>query len=322
VKRFATLCLTFALALAGVLSTAAHAQLGGTGASLNIQPGGRQNGMGAAGVAVADDPTGATWWNPAGLGFVKKRSVSLTWAQLVPGLADDVSYNFVNYVQPLEGWGAFGVGVIFLPYGESMGTDITGAETGLFTSNEFSPAVYYGTQVLPDLAVGTALKYIRLQYAPDSQRGVGSTFGFDFAALYRVPAANLNLGINIENMGPSVTFVNEDQASPLSRNVKAGAAWQAWDTDQYSILVAGDFNQSLVAGSSNLKTYHGGAELNVGSNLSVRGGYYSDPVGEIEDFTFGLGLRWESLVLDFASIPQAKNSGLDNVKKITLGFTF
>jgi hypothetical protein len=60
----------------------------------------------------------------------------------------------------------------------------------------------------------------------------------------------------------------------------------------------------------------------IGRQLAGRIGYYSDPVGEIEDMTFGLGLRWERLVLDFASIPQAKGSGLDNVKKITLGFSF
>jgi len=320
VKRLVTTCL---IVLAGLATaTVSHAQLGGTGASLNIQPGGRQNGMGAAGVAVADDATGATWWNPAGLGFTQKASVMLTWAQLVPGLADDVSYNYLTYVQPVEGWGAFGVGVIFLPYGESIGTDQSGAETGVFTSNEFSPALYYGTQILPDLAVGASLKYVRLQYAPDSQRGVGSTFAFDFAGLYRIPAAKLNLGMNLQNMGPSVTFVNEDQASPLSRNIKVGFGWEAYATDQFAILLAGDFNQSLVPGSNNLKTYHGGAELTVGRQLAGRIGYYSDPVGDIEDLTFGIGLRWERLLLDFASIPQAKDSGLDNVKKITLGFTF
>src|SRR5262245_38921649 len=94
-----------------VIASSAWAQ--GTGRSLDIQPGARQNGMGAAGVALADDPTGATWWNPAALGFIGRSAIEITYAQLVPGLASDVTYNYANYVQPLQGWGAFGLGMVF-----------------------------------------------------------------------------------------------------------------------------------------------------------------------------------------------------------------
>ncbi|TMQ47067.1 MAG: hypothetical protein E6K73_14185, partial [Candidatus Eisenbacteria bacterium] len=85
------LATSFGLLLAG----SALAQ--GTGRSLDIQPGGRQNGMGGAGVALIEDATAATWWNPAGLGFVERPAIELTYAQLVPGLASDVSYNYGTY---------------------------------------------------------------------------------------------------------------------------------------------------------------------------------------------------------------------------------
>src|SRR5262245_3423040 len=194
------------VALGGLWAHVASAQ--GTGRSLDIQPGGRQNGMGAAGVALLGDANGATWWNPAGLGYVEKAQIQLTYAQLVPGLASDVSYNYGTYVQPVKGWGAFGLGVVFLSYGSSEGTDVAGQPTGTFNSNEFSPAIYYGTRILPDLSVGVALKWIRIQLAPNSQSGVGTTFGMDIASLYRIPAARLDLGVNIQNLGPSVTIMN------------------------------------------------------------------------------------------------------------------
>ena len=303
-----------------LLLVAASAFAQGTGRSLDIQPGARQNGLGAAGVALPDDASGVTWWNPAGLGFLQKPSVDLTYAQLVPGLATDVSYNYLTWAQPVEGWGAFGLGIIFLSYGESEGTDLSGNPTGTFGSNEFSPALYYGTRVLPDLAIGGSLKYIRIQLAPDSDRGVGTTFGLDIAALYRIPAAHLNFGLNVQNLGPSVTFINEDQASPLSRNLKTGLAWQAYETEQFKVLFAGDFNQSLV--TSDFRTYNGGMELKVANQMAGRIGYYSDPLGEIGDLTYGIGIQWKSLAIDFGSIPQARNSGLENVKKITLGYRF
>src|SRR5689334_17606350 len=111
-----TTTVVLATTLLGVgLAGAAFAQ--GTGRSLDIEPGARQNGMGAAGVALVEDASGVTWWNPAGLGFANKSAVEVTYAQLVPGLASDVSYNYATFVKPVQGWGAFGVGLVFLNYG-------------------------------------------------------------------------------------------------------------------------------------------------------------------------------------------------------------
>ncbi len=300
------------------LSTAAHAQ--GTGRSLDIQPGARQNSLGATGVAIADDATGVTWWNPAGLGFVTKSAVDLTYAQLVPGLASDVNYNYVTFVKPTAGWGAFGLGLVFLSYGTSEGTDPFGNPTGTFTSNEVSPALYYGTKLLPDFSVGASLKYIRIQLAPQSQSGVGATFGLDVAALYRIPAARLNLGVNVQNLGPSVTFINEDERSPLSRNIKAGLAWEAYSAEGFKVMVAGDFDQSLVTDA--FWQLHGGLELRYTDQIAGRVGYYHDPLGQLEGLTYGIGLGWKGLAIDFGSIPQAKGSGLPNVSKLTLGYHF
>lgn len=307
-----------AACLALLVAGSAHAQ--GTGRSLDIQPGARQNGMGAAGVALAEDATGVTWWNPAGLGFVQKSAVEITYAKLVPGLADDVSYNYATFVKPLQGWGAFGVGLVFLSYGTSEGTDGNGQSTGTFTSNEVSPALYYGARILPDLSVGASLKYIRIQLAPNAQSGVGSTFGLDVGALYNIPSAKLKFGANIQNLGPSVTFVNEDQRSPLSRNLKVGAAWEATSSQEFRLLVLADFNQSLV--TSGFYTYNAGVELKYTDQIAGRIGYYYDPLGDIKDITYGIGVGWKGLALDYASIPQAKGSNLPNVNKITLGYHF
>ena len=311
---------TLVLGLALGLATAATAYAQGTGRSLDIQPGARQNGMGATGVAIADDATGVTWWNPAGLGFVTKSAIDLTYAQLVPGLATDVNYNYATFVHPTSGWGGLALGLVFLSYGTSEGTDPFGNPTGTFTSNEVSPALYYGTKLLADLSVGASLKYIRIQLAPQSLSGVGSTFGLDLAALYRIPAARLNFGVNVQNLGPSVTFINEDERSPLSRNIKTGFAWDAYDKDGFRLLAAGDFDQSLV--TSSFYQLHGGIELKYTDQIAGRVGYYYDPLGQLEGLTYGLGLGWKGLSLDFGSIPQAKDSGLPNVSKITLGYRF
>ena len=97
--------------------------------------------------------------------------------------------------------------------------------------------------------------------------------------------------------------------------------------------MAGDFNQSLV--TTRFRTYHGGLEVKYsaeakkgsggpfgigGIGLAGRVGYYYDPLGEIKDLTYGLGLNWGNLTLDYGSVPQATT--LPHVEKISLGYRF
>ena len=64
------------------------------------------------------------------------------------------------------------------------------------------PRIYGGTRILPDLAIGASLKCDPHPARPGETRsGVGSTFGLDLAALYRIPAARLNFGVNVQNLG-------------------------------------------------------------------------------------------------------------------------
>jgi hypothetical protein len=315
----------FAVVAGLLLAATAFAQ--GTGRSLDIQPGGRENGMGGAGVALGDEPTGMTWWNPAALGFAKRPAVQLTSAKLVPGLADDVAYNQIGYVQPMEGWGGLALSLAFLSYGTSMQVSDVGVELGTFDSYEASSGISYGTQLLPNFAIGASIKYIHIQLAPSNLQGVASAFGFDLGALYRLEPARLRFGANIQNLGPSVVFINEDQASPLSRNVKVGAAWDVLPPGPFGITLASDFNQSLV--TSGFQVCNNGMEARYGSStgedkigIAGRVGWYSDPLGDIKGLTYGLGFTWSKLALDYGSIPQAKDSGLPNVNKISLGWRF
>jgi hypothetical protein len=308
------------VALGLLLAGTACAQ--GIGRSLDIQPGARQNGMGAAGVALLGDPSEAVWWNPAVLGFADKVSAQLTYSELVPGLPNaDVRYYHGAGAFPLRAFGGIGLGFTRLSYGEQD------FGTGPFTSNEISPAASVGMRVSPRLSVGATLKWVRIQIAPKSLSGEATTFGFDLGALYRVPTKplGLSLGLNIQNLGPSAHFPNEDKADPLGRNAKVGVAVNlpvsladGFETGGTAVL---DFNQSLV--TNDFHTVNGGVEgyLDYSSlvRLAFRGGYYSDPLGDIHDETFGFGARILGLTMDAAWIPQARE--LDQrVLKLTGGF--
>lgn len=314
------------LVLAGIAwGTPSFAQ--GAGRSLDIQPGARQNGMGAAGVALESDPADAMWWNPAALGFAEWPSANYTRARLLPGLADDLIHQHVagaTRVRPGLGVGMSGT---FLSFGEP---DI-GFGAGADEWTEWSWAAAVGHEVLPGLAIGLAAKYVKIEW-PALWLGEGaeaSTFGFDIGGLYRgsLEGARVSAGFNLQNLGPEMEFEGFDQSEPLSRNLRVGVAATLPLTIEASGVEAGvtaafDYSHSWVEPQWNVENF--GAEA-YGTfrglvRLAARVGYYDDDLGEITDLTFGAGVRVAGASLDYAEIPQARNSGLERVRKWTVGF--
>jgi len=158
-----------------------------------IAPGARADGMGRAFTAIANDAN-AIWWNPGGLAFVRGHDLNMTYTQLVPDLASDVSFSYPAYVQHVEGWGGLGASVAYLSYGKSEATDVNGDVTGEFTSYEVVPGVAYGTELADNLGFGVTLKLIRVDLAPaavtlDQRNGRGTTFAADLGLLMKLPSA-------------------------------------------------------------------------------------------------------------------------------------
>lgn len=307
------------IVLAGVCcAQASFAQ--GTARSLDIQPGARENAMGAGGVALETEPAEAMWWNPAALAFANGYDAQYTRAKLVPGLADNVIYQHVAAGAPVGK--RFGVGAsgTFLSFGAFSPSFLSS-----FTPTEHSLAFAAACRILPDLAFGVTGKYVRVDPLPGAG---GSTVGFDFGGLYRTHSGPLraSLGFNVQNVGPEMKFDYTSTTSPLSRNLKVGGAL-TWPVplDDEGLEAGGvllfDYNQSLV--THDFRTYNGGAEAYIAyrhlTRVAVRGGYYDDPLGEIQDATFGAGVQFGGITFDYAEIPQASHSGLPRVKKWTVG---
>jgi hypothetical protein len=335
--------IVFALFLTAALVEPVAAQSTAGAASLFITPGARADGMGRAFVALPTDGT-ANWWNPAALGLQQGRVFSLMHAKLVPDLADDVFYEHLAYAMHLPGWGGVGASLIYLGYGKSMATDEGGQELGEFTSYEISPQLSIGTELLPGIAAGLTLKYVYVNLAPswatrENLAGTGDTFGADLAVLLRtkelVPSfpVPVNVGVNVQNLGPNIAYIDQDQSDPIPRNLKAGVGVQFLPNGLVALpgwvgLVSYDFNKSLVY-SSEKPVHNAGAELSFNNFAAARVGYIYDKAGDIRDPTFGVGFEIPlesvigskaSIAVDYASVPQARV--LNRVNKFSLSFKF
>ncbi len=320
-SRFVAGCLGV-LCVLGAYAGTAHAQAEAGAQSLLIAPGARADGMGRAYVAVANDAN-AVWWNPAGLAFVNGHDASSTYTRLVPDLANDVFFSHTSYAQHVEGWGGIGFSFGYLSYGTSIATDVDGNEIGTFTSYEMAPTLAYGTELMKDMGFGVSLKFVRVDLAPadktlDRAKGAGSTFGADIGALYKLPKYKSSVGLVLQNLGPSISYIDADQADPIGRNAKLGFAVTPMENETYRVLLVGDVNKSLLPHGAWIE--NAGGEFEFNRLLALRIGYIYDPRGTVKDLTYGLGLNYHGVRVDYASVPQSEF--LNRVSRFSASYHF
>ncbi|MFH0777007.1 MAG: PorV/PorQ family protein [Candidatus Eisenbacteria bacterium] len=294
--------------------------------SVTFAPSARSEGMGRAYVAIADDAT-AAWWNPAGLGFLSNRHLSAMHTKLAPGLADDVYFEYLGFAQARKDWGGVAGSIAYLTYGDIVGTDPSGAETGTFTSYEIAPSIAYGTALARDLGIGVNLKVIHVNYAPswavvERKAGKGTTFAADVGLLYR--RERWSVGACFQNIGPNLTLIDADQSSPINRNLKVGMAARVWESEMGRLVAAFDVEKPFVYWDDGPKI-GGGGEFLFSDLLAVRVGYiteqfYSD-FFPIRGVTFGMGIQYRGFRFDFAQVPQSEELE-ERVSKFSFSASF
>lgn len=323
---------------------------------LLIEPGSRPGGMGQAYVAQVDDGL-AGYWNPGAMAFNRKTQFSLmhsNWLGDVDGI-DDMYIEYLGwnqYFQDLSG--NLGFHVIYLTYGKQERRDDNNQELGTFNSYELALAASYAYQYSEKLGLGLTFKFIISDLAPEgtgaSESGVkgrGISYAFDFGLKRKSFLLDkLDLGLNLQNVGPNITFVNEEQADPLPMNFRFGLSYRLLESEYSTFTVNGDMNKLLANDDGVLKRlftawyddggfmskqerestiFNIGAEYTYWSLLSLRGGYIYDKAGSIIGPSFGAGIQYTFANRYKASFDFAMQQGgelVDYNKTFSVGLEF
>lgn len=316
---------------------------------LLIEPGARAIGMGESYVAIADDAT-ASYFNPAALAGQTARKLNFTHAKWLPGLADDLSYEFLAYSQPVEGWGNIGINGALLNLGEQTRTGERGEVLGTFSSYDLALSAAYGADIGDNLSAGIGLKFIRSNLADQGAgiergKGVGNSFAADLGLLWKI-TPTLNIGAALRNLGPKIAYIDASQADPLPQHIVLGMAYEVLETEFHNMLLSVDLYKPLIDDHSfakNLLTawtdeamgdefkemdLHVGGEYRYGlsavkdqSFLALRAGYSLDHDGDLKTPTFGLGLKYNLFQVDVAYITGDDTPMQDNTR-FSLNLTF
>ena len=218
---------------------------------LLINPGARASGMGEVGAAIADDAY-ATFYNPAGLGFLTGRELSLTHTNWLPNLANDIYYEFLGYRHYMKNVGMFGGHIILLNLGEQERTDEYGNPLGTFTSFMMAMTGSYGTALSRTSSIGVNVKMVH-QHLTDQGagkekgKGTSTNFAFDVGYMKRqFLLRDLTFGASIANIGPKIAFIDAAQADPMPTNLKLGLNY-TFGGEYNRVTIAYDVNKLLVA---------------------------------------------------------------------------
>jgi len=317
ISALAALALSLAILL---LTSPAHAVDGSGAISLTISPNVRGEAMGGLYSTQSRDYS-ARWGNPALLAFIDQRTAGMMYSKLVPGLAEDVYYMYGGLVHPTQSLGTYQVDITYLSYGTSDAVDTDGNVFDTFNSYEVSPALGLGFKFLPNLGLGVAVKWVRvdlapssvIQDAPGSGSGTGNSWAFDLGTAY--DHERFRIGAVAANLGPDIAFIDNEQSDPMPRLLRVGGMYEIYNSELGDVRAGAEWERSLVT----FKTpsiFHAGAEFVYAGLFAARAGYIHDKDGDIKSPTGGFGVRWAKAALEYANAPQA--TGLDRLHRLAL----
>ena len=216
---------------------------------LLISPGAASVATGEAQVAKADDAY-ATFFNPAGLAFQTGEEYAGMHVNWLPGLADDIYYEFIAYKKHIPWLGTVGGNITFLNLGEQAGMDEFQNSTGTFSSYMWAASLSYGSKINETSAWGTNFKLVHQKLADrvtagESGKPYSTDFAFDIGYLKKFN--RLNLGFSISNIGPEVDFLDEQQADPMPTTMRMGVFSNVFNNETLKLNFLFDANKMLVA---------------------------------------------------------------------------
>ena len=187
------------------------------------------------------------------LAFLRGHDISVTHSQLVPGLADDVSWSYPVYAQHVEGWGGFRrqrrLPELWTERGDRRGRQRDGHLHVLRAGPRHRVRDRAGRQPrLRRRAQADPGRSRSRDRDPGRTRGPGD----DVRGRSRRPRedarARTSIGAVLSNLGPDIAYIDEDQSDPLGRNIRVGAAYTPFENDVHRVLVAADASRFLIPG--------------------------------------------------------------------------
>ncbi|MEA3506145.1 MAG: PorV/PorQ family protein [Elusimicrobiota bacterium] len=266
---------------------------------LKIGAGARPEGMAGAFTAIADDAS-SLYWNPAGMGFIKRQEAMLGRMEYIQKTA----YSRLFYVSPFEKTGAAGAEISYLNSSDIPAYDNNALPLSDINTGALSVVLGMGAELQPErIAAGINLKFVSEDlagsrasaYAADAGILIKDRLNLD-EGLFKI-IDGWRAGAALRNLGSRMKHFSSADTLPLT--FSAGGAAEFLNSNLLFSLQA-DF---IKGGSSALSA---GAEYHVHKILSLRAGWrekFNAPADSDRGLRAGLGIQNKDISVDYAYSP-------------------
>lgn len=225
------ICLTLALLLPKTL----WAGPGRTGAQiLNLGGGARARALGDAFSAISGDVT-TSLWNPSGIAQMPESKLRSGQSAAQASMfytdysapfgeaGEGLYYTFLSGAMPLGDMGTIGATLQLQGQGTiAVTTDSPDVVREESLGTNWALTFSYADRITENLAAGISGKMIRMVLGREN----GSSYAVDMGMQYLLPfdMMPITVGAAIQNVGPGISFIDENQADPLPRLLRLGTS--------------------------------------------------------------------------------------------------
>ncbi len=242
----------------------------------------RSMAMGYTGVSNSDDAS-SLFWNPAYLDTLASGEVYIS----VETLFEGANFEHLSYVQPVSKYGAFGISVSMMNYGDYEILSSEGQEGGISSMRDIIISAGYGKNIIAGVQAGVLLKGLVRSIGGVTYAGVNADVAF-----FKSFGTLLDTGLSFRNVLPAgIKYSEDEETAPFM--MRLGATVNLLDGNLKFTLEA-EKNFSGV----NPELFFG-AEYGLFNLLYVRAGAGS--LGADNELTAGAGIVYKNLVFDYAA---------------------
>ncbi|MDI6804557.1 MAG: PorV/PorQ family protein [Bacteroidota bacterium] len=305
---------------------------------LHVMPSARGTALGNA-YSVWASGAEAIFWNPSGLALVQNQELSSTYIKWI----FEAQQGAISYALPIEEFGAVGVQVQYVDFGEFEETSnalpyIKDTENPGMTGRTFRPFSYligvtYATNLTDKFSMGIGVKYAHeslfngqmvsalvRQGVYENVKTWADALLFDFGIRYRTGFRSIEIASSVQNFGANAKYAKESNPVPLL--FRFGIAANVVGTDAL-LFPLGENRLGMAFDLFQPNDYaqqaHFGIEYEFAESFALRGGYKFNY--DYEGLTIGGGVKHKfgSVLLSLDYSYGSIGTYLGNVQRISLG---
>ncbi len=287
-----------------------------SGAFKDLGNGARAISLGLSYIAISDNPY-AIFYNPAGIGQLKRLSFASTYSRLYPFVQDENLYYLTSCaVLPFFSILDFGAGFSFF-------------KTGMWSENQFVFSVAREFKYIKGLSLGGSIKFLRWSsVAPEGESAYSYfNFTFDAGAVFVwknfVNGSDLRFGISVKNITQPSVAMNKSSDAKLSLEIAGGLVYVS---NSFNYLVGLGVLKSVDdvrvdAGFEILAFSSEFLKSNFEFSLRASGGLNISGVKQ-SSLNPGFGLKYRKFKIDYVYVYQSELADAGGSHKFSIEFNF